>query len=101
MYKVAHGLSPKIMSLIFPLSDHEKYIRNKNFATRNVKTVSYGTETLAHIGPKIWNIIPNDMKTFSLSVFTKKIRMWKPERCPCRLCKTYVQDIGFVVVSRL
>ena len=99
LYKVAYGLAPKIMNLIFPLNVHSKYPGENDFVSRNVKTVSHGTETLAHLGPKIWSIIPNDMKKFSLSKFTNKIRKWKPDKCPCRICKIYVKDIGFVNIS--
>ena len=40
---------------------------------------------LVQIGPKIWSIVPSDMKNFSLSISTKKNRKWKPIKCPCRL----------------
>ena len=99
LYKVTYGLSPKIMDFIFPLNSRAIYPGESVFKTSNVKTVSWGTETLAHLGPKIWSIVPNDMKKFSLSKFTKKIRMWKPVKCPCRICKTYVHDLGFVTIS--
>ena len=102
LYKVAYGLSPEIMKLILPLQDHAAHparLREETFMSRNVKSVRNGTETLAHIGPKIWSIIPNDIKKFSLSKFTKKIRKWKPDKCPCRLCKVYIRNLGFVVVS--
>ena len=73
LYKVSYGLSPKIMNLILPTNDHAKYPGDNNFSTRNVRTVSHGTETLAHLGPKIWSIVPMDMKKFSLSKFKKKL----------------------------
>ena len=100
LYKVAYNLSPKIMHLILPLNDSVKYPVGNDFKTRNVKSVNYGQETLAHLGPKIWSIVPMEIKKFSLSKFTKKIRKWKPVKCPCRLCKTYIRDLGFVVVSK-
>ena len=99
LYKVTYGLSPKIMNLIFPLNSQARYPRRNAFKTFNVKTVSWGTETLAHIGPKIWTVVPNDIKKFSLSLFTKKIRKWQPDKCPCRMCKTYVHNLGFAVIS--
>ena len=99
LYKVVYGLSPKIMNQIFSLNTDAKYPGENDFKTFNVKKVSYGTETLAHLGPKIWSIVPPDMKRFSLSKFTKKIRKWNPEHCPCRLCKLYVKDLGFVKIS--
>ena len=67
------------------------------FKTRNVKSVRYGTETLAHLGPKIWSIIPGDIKEEEpLKLFTKKIKQWKPESCPCKLCEMYVRGLGYI-----
>ena len=99
LYKVVYGLSPKIMNLILPLNTQAEYPGENTFKTFNVKTVSWGTETLAHLAPKIWSSIPDDLKKFSLSKFTEKIRKWKPEKCPCRLCRTYIQGLGFVTTS--
>ena len=83
LYKVAYGLSPKIMNIIFPMNAHPEYPCKSTFISRNVKSVYPGTETLIHLGPKIWAMIPEDMKRFSVSKFTKKIRKWKPSNCPC------------------
>ena len=99
LYKVVYGLSPKIMNQVLSLNDDAKYPGENDFKTFNVKMVCYGTETLAHLGPKIWSIVPTDMKRFSLSKFTKKIRKWNPKHCPCRLCKLHVKDLGFVKIS--
>ena len=65
----------------------------------NIILQTQETETLAHLGPKIWSIVPNVMKQLSMSKFVKQIRKWKPDKCPCRLCKTYIQNLGFIVVS--
>ena len=99
LYKVAYDLSPKIMNLIFPINAHAEYPCQGTFISRNVKSVYHGTETLIHLGPKIWTMIPEDMKRYSLSKFTKKIRKWKPTNCPCRICKTYIKGIGFITTS--
>ena len=97
LYKVAIGLSPVIMSQVFPLKENIRYPSENKFKTRNVISVRYGTDTLAHLGPKIWSIIPNDIKEEqSLKLFTKKIKQWKPVKCPCKLCKTYVRGLGYI-----
>ena len=97
LYKAANGLSPVIMSQVFTLKDNIRYPSENRFKIRNVKPVRYGTETLAHLGPKIWSIIPNDIKEEqSLKLFTKKIKQWKPERCPCKLCETYEGGLGYI-----
>ena len=99
LYKVAYKLCPKIMNLVLPLNTEATYAGENTFRTFNVKSVYWGTETLAHLGPKVWSLIPEDMKNFSLSKFTQKIRKWRPKKCPCRICKTYIKGLGFVTIS--
>ena len=97
LYKVINGLSPEIMKLVFPLKANVRYPSENKFETRNVRTVRYGTETLAHLGHKIWAIIPNEIKEeTSLIRFTRKIKKWKTSNCPCKLCKTYVGGVGYI-----
>ena len=63
----------------------------------NVSSVKYGTETITSLGVKIWNILPNDCKELtSLSMFKSKIKNWETDKCPCRLCDTYIQRVGFI-----
>ena len=99
LYKVSYRLSPKIMDFVFPLKTQTTYEGENIFKTAKVKTTSWGLESLAHLGPKIWSIVPNDMKKFSLSKFTQKVRKWKPDKCPCRICLTYIHHLGFVTIS--
>ena len=85
------------MSLVFPFKDNTRYPSENKFETRNIRTVKYGTDTLAHLGPKIWSIIPSDMKKEqTLELFAKRIRQWTPDKCPCTLCKTYVQGVSYI-----
>ena len=66
----------------------------------NVSSVKYGTETITSLGAKIWKILPNDYKELtSLSTFKLKIKNWETDKCPCRLCKTYIQRVGFISLA--
>ena len=96
LYKVWQGIAPKIMEKVFPLNSNAKYPGQNDFQSRKVKHVNYGTDSLAHLGPKIWSMVPLQWKTLSLSIFSKRIRKWKPVICPCRLCKPYVQNVGYI-----
>ena len=97
LYKVANEISPKIMSFVFPIKDIIRYPRENIFETRNCRTVRYGTDSLAHLGPKIWSLLPKTLKEeTSLTKFTRKIKKWKAEKCPCRMCKTYIKGLGFL-----
>ena len=95
---MAYGISPEIMKLVFPLNPRGKFVWENIFQTRNVKTTSWGLETLSHIGPKIWTLIPVEYKKLPLRKFSDEIKKWKPT-CPCRMCKLYVQNLGYVTVS--
>ena len=65
-----------------------------------IKTVRYGTETITYLGRKIWSIIPDEIReSASLETFHQKIKLWKPDSCPCRISKKYIANIGFVNIS--
>ena len=96
IYKVINNISPEIMKEIFVLKSKCMYNTREIFVTHNVRTEHYGKETLSYLGPKICNIIPNEIKSSAtLTVFKQKIR-WKPDKCPCKHCKTYVAGVGFI-----
>ena len=99
LYKFVNGLSPKLVRDCFKLNNMAVYnTRNRSiFYSRPVRTVLHGTESLSHLGPKIWELVPSDMKNLSsLTAFKKAIKQWKPHACPCRLCRTYIYQVGFV-----
>ena len=97
LYKVVNRISPELMSHVFPLKESVKYCSKNIFLTRNVHMVKYGTETLAHLGPKVWAIVPIELKEAnSLKEFKNKIKKWKPDKCPCKLCRTYISGVGYI-----
>ena len=62
-----------------------------------VKNVYYGTESISHLGPKIRDILPENLKNIeNLEYFQKEIKTWKPDNCPCRMCKVYFESVGFL-----
>ena len=98
IYKFVNGLSPEIMNSVFNLKENNRYsLRNVyELYSRNPRTVKYGTETISYLAPKVWSIVPQPIKeSTSIHSFKTKIRKWKPD-CPCRLCKRYLQHVGFV-----
>ena len=62
-----------------------------------VKSVHKGLESLNYLAPKILELLPLEMKeTETFLQFKAKIKKWNRENCPCRLCKVYMQNIGFI-----
>ena len=98
MFKVKYNLVAKIMNEVFKLKTRSFNTRHKtDFQRRNVKTVIYGSETLWSLGPKIWDLIPIELRNLtSLNVFKSKIKSWSTQQCPCRLCEKYINDLGFI-----
>ena len=74
MYKIKDHLSPLSMQELFTEKFNKHAIRNnRTWESHNVRTASYGTETMSNMGPKNWDL-----------------------GCTCRLCKTYIYNLGFI-----
>ena len=98
MYKVKNNLAPTIMKNVFPDREVSYNLRNMNpFQSRNVSTVYNGTETIAFRGPKTWALLPDEIReSETLIEFKTKIKKWEPKGCTCRICKTFIQNLGFI-----
>ena len=98
IFKVKNGLSPELMNDVFEFIEKPYSLRTtSHFRSRKIRTTKYGIETPSYLGPKLWNLVPNEYKTIeSLEAFKVKIKTWVPENCPCKLCKTYIHQVGFI-----
>ena len=99
MYKIKNNLSTSIIADLFEQRNEQHYnLRNfAQFSLPAIRTVYNESESIAFLGSKIWNILPDNLKNASnLEVFKASIKSWKPEKCLCRLCRLYVQNVGFV-----
>ena len=101
IFKVKMKLAPEIMNEVFDIIESPYPLRNElRFKSRNIRTVRYGIETAAFVGSRIWRYMPSELKeSTSLNEFRSKIKTWKPENCPCKLCKIYLQRIGYLQVT--
>ena len=101
IFKVKNGLSPIIMNEFFNFQENESYnLRSGiHLASRNMHTAHFGTDTISSLGPKLWKLIPDKIKHApTLTVFKAEIKSWTTKNCPCRLCKIFVKDLGFVEI---
>ena len=65
--------------------------------SRNSRTVFFGTEAIINLGVNMWDMVPENIKSSeSLSAFKSEIKYWKPNYCPCRICETCIDEIGFI-----
>ena len=98
MFKIHRGLSPEILreTSVSKTSSYNLR-RNDTFGKRKVHYVYHGTESLLFLGPKIWDLVPVELKqSETLYSFKLKIKNWVLLECPCRICKTYIQQVGFL-----
>ena len=107
MFKVKNGLAPTFMNDIFPernLTDNVAAgLRSQTdfYNPSNPKSVFNGVDSLRHLGPQIWSILPATLKACdTLDKFKHNIKRWIPKDCPCRLCKIYVQYVGYCNVEQ-
>ena len=99
MFRFYNGLSPPLMNNIFKLKAENPYnLRHVSvFSRPMVKSVYHGPESISYLRPKIWDILPEKLKNIeNLEHFKKEIKTWKPDNCPCRLCKIYIESVGFL-----
>ena len=68
-----------------------------DFLIHKFKSVNFGFESIRYLGPKVWGSLPQSLKNKeSLGSFKTATKTWKPDRCPCRICKTYLQNIKYL-----
>ena len=98
MFKVYKNLSPPLISDLFTVRENNYNLRKCSyFSIPYVKTVYHGSESISNLGPRIWNLVPDNLKQIDeVSSFKREIKNWIPDECPCRLCKTYIPHVGFV-----
>ena len=85
IYNVKNGIAPEILKDIFELQNLSYNVRStcNQFRRENIKTVHYGLQSVRYIGPKIWELVSNNIKYCdSLSKFRKLFKSWKLEACP-------------------
>ena len=98
MFKIKNNMAPEFLNEIFHKRALPYNFRTKsNFSSRQLHSVHHGNESLSFLGPKIWELVPEDTKqSKSLEIFKIKMKKWVPSRCPCRLCRIYLQNIGLL-----
>ena len=101
--KVSYGtwtqrnLNPSFMNQIFVEDDTPYTHRSgRNTLAPQPNTTGYGIENARFLGAKIWHTMPTSLKeSHTLNNFKRDIKKYKFE-CNCRLCKRFVQNLGFL-----
>ena len=99
MFTASKGLCPEIVNGLLQFRNDIPYnLRQRSkFHIPPVRTVFSGTESIKHLGPKISELIPDEIKELeSLWGVKRAIKLWKSTSCLYRLCKQYFYAIGFL-----
>ena len=90
-------VSPIIMEEVFLKRDIKYNLRSQtDFKSSGTSTIHKGTESLRSLGPKVWNIIPKEIKESErLDIFYSKLRNGHPAIALANYVK-YVKDLGFI-----
>ena len=104
MYKISHKLSPEFMwdlveeintkyqtrsSYNIEIDENERIecTKKSNYRFQKANTTSFGLQSFRGLGPKIWALIPNELKNIqSLDVFKDKLKKIKFEQCRFNIC---------------
>ena len=93
------GLSPRIMNDILTLDQNASYnLRSGVTVTRRkIRKSKLGFETNSTIGAVQWENLPKYIKNSdSLNIFKHKIKKWTPDNCPCKICRNFIKNLGYI-----
>ena len=98
LYKVFSGQSQTIVSDIFERKNiNYNLCSQPDFVIPQVKSVYKGSNSLRYFGSIIWCLIPKEIKNCdTFASFISKIKQWRPDACPCRICKNFIPNVGFI-----
>ena len=90
IYKSINSLSPLYIKDIFQPNITNRPVRTQqqnNLKTPKANQITFGTNSLKSLGPKIWNSLPGHIKSSeNQEHFKKVIRNWDGEKCTCNGC---------------
>ena len=73
MFKVHSGLSPPIFKELFRKRTLNYKLRHPSqFTIPRIKSVYNGSESIVYLRPKIWNMVPSELKKILSFSFLKK-----------------------------
>ena len=82
MYGVVNNIAPTIVSELFSFSNVNHNLKSgSQFHQPYSNTAWNAQETISYLGPKIWNMVPEEMRQkSSLFAFKREIKQWVPQK---------------------
>ena len=86
IFKTLNDLNPPFMKEIFTLNTRRDNVRNR-LVVKTQNSKRYGSNSLRSLGPKIWNKLPESIRTSThLNTFKQLIKTWSGPKCGCISC---------------
>ena len=86
MSKTINDLNPSFMKSIFSAKLNAR-VRPYEILIKVRKSAIFGGKSLATLGPKIWNALPQNIKPENTYVkFKQYIATWFGPKCKCNVC---------------
>ena len=88
VFKSLNDLNPSYMKELLATKPRHYEFRDPLILKQPVvKTSTYGLRSFSYYGAKIWNLLPNKVKsTTSLTEFKSSIQSWDGPSCQCTVC---------------
>ena len=98
MFVVVNNICPPIMKTFFDFRENGYNIEKfQEMRQQTVRTIRYGLETALYRAPQLLPLVPADLKSLpKANLFRPKIKHWECTECLCKLCKTYLKNIGYI-----
>ena len=63
-----------------------------------MRTTQHGIKSNSSLIAKTWDLLLEEVKNNIFhSIFKDKIGKYFPEKCLCKLCLTYIKNIGYIL----
>ena len=86
IFKTINDLNPSFMKSIFSAKLNAR-VRPNDILVKTRKSATFGDKSLATLGPKIWNALPQNTKAENSYVKSKEYIATRFEpKCKCNVC---------------
>ena len=101
MYNIRHNLSESCLKDLFSAVNGNYKLRSQSdFRVLGIKKFFMVLIQLGILDQWYGDSLPHDLTNIcDFNLFKMTIRRWKSVDCPCRLCKNYLDSLGFITIS--
>ena len=94
IFKTGSNLNPSFMTNILTSKENAR-VRPNNIVVKSHNSDTYWDKSLMTLGPKIWNALPEEIKSeTSYKKFKEYIDLWLGPKCRCNICKSLQLNIS-------